>query len=127
MSTQATATGLAVSQRRKDRRFKQWNKASIKALPDHLYTPGRSGAEAFTYDLSLGGARIQSREPFEVGSQLSLRLELVRSSETVTIEGEVKWARLIESENIYEMGVAFNHSTSQTVMSLMKNLHDSKR
>ena len=109
---------------RKDRRIKQWNKASIKAS---TAPQGQIGAAAFTYDLSLSGARIHSPELFEVGSMVCLRIELVRSRETIAIEGEIKWARPSEAEGTYEMGVEFKHSSSQAVMILMKNLHDSKR
>ncbi|HSA94516.1 MAG TPA: PilZ domain-containing protein [Acidobacteriota bacterium] len=115
------------TQRRKDRRIKQWNKASIRALGEG---PGRGGlgeAEAFTYDLSLGGARVHSRELYEVGTPVRLRMELVRSSETVAIDGVIKWARQSQADGVYEMGVEFRHTSQQTILSLMKNLHDNKR
>ncbi len=108
---------------RKDRRFKQWNKAVIKATlgghdPQHPVE-----AKAFTYDLSLAGARVQSEERFEEGAVLRLQIELVRSRETISLEGLVKWIRRNESENVFEMGVEFLHSNGQTVLSLIRNLH----
>ncbi len=111
-------------QQRKDRRFKQWNKTTIKALPDINNPPGTAEAEAYTYDLSLGGARIHSEEPFAVGTALRLHIKLVRTRETVSLEAQVKWLKHDEAANFYEMGVQFHHSSSQTIMSLMKNLHD---
>lgn len=121
------STETEVSQRRKDKRVKQWNKARVQALSGKPSLTGQSGSEAYTYDLSLGGARIHSTELFAVGTLVRLRIELVRSRETVAIEGWIKWARPSEADGVYEMGVEFEHSSSQTIMSLMKNLHDNKR
>ncbi len=110
-------------QQRKDRRIRQWNKIVIKPLPqgqDHL---APNEVKAVTRDLSLGGARIQSAEPFELGTILRLNIELVRSQETVGLKGRVKWVKRDEDANVFELGVEFDHDTAQTVMILMKNLH----
>lgn len=111
-------------QKRKDRRFKQWNKAVIKAGPNGPNSHGPVEINAITYDLSLGGVRIHSAERFEEGTVLRLQIELVRSRETLSVAGRVKWVKRDEAENVFEMGVEFDHDTSQTIMSLMKNLHD---
>ncbi len=110
-------------QKRKDRRIKQWNKAVIKPLPQGQYPLPSDEVKAVTCDLSLGGARIHSPEPFELGTILRLKIELVRSRETISLKGQVKWVRRDEAENVFELGVEFDHETAQTVTSLMKNLH----
>lgn len=112
-------------QQRKDRRFKQWNKAMVMAIADGT-SFSHAEHEAFTYDLSLGGARIHSVQPFEVGTLLRLRIALVRTQEIISIEGRVRWLKQSEAENVYEMGVQFQHANSQTLMSLMKNLHEGR-
>jgi Tfp pilus assembly protein PilZ len=111
-------------QKRKDRRFKQWNKTVIGAAPNGPNSHGPAEVKAFTYDLSLGGARIHSAERFELGAVLRLNIELVRSRETVSLKGQVKWVKRDEIENVFELGVKFDHDTSKTIMSLMKDLHD---
>lgn len=113
-------------QKRKDRRFKQWNKTTIRAMAGGQDPAGASEIDAFTYDLSLGGARVHSKERFEVGTLLQLRIELVRSRETINLQGRVRWLRHDETEKVYEMGVEFDHATPRTFMSLMKNLHDGR-
>jgi Tfp pilus assembly protein PilZ len=110
-------------QKRKDRRFKQWNKIVIEAVPNGQNSHGPAEVKAFTFDLSLGGARIHSVERFELGDVLRINIELVRSRETVSVEGRVKWVKRDEIENVFELGVEFDHDTSQTIMSLMKDLH----
>ena len=112
---------------RKDRRFKQWNKTKITPLTDPRNSDGHPAVEAFTYDLSLGGARLHTAESFEVGTLLRLQIELVRTGETLRVEGVVKWRRWEDAANVYEMGVEFQHTSMVTVLSLMKNLHDGRR
>ena len=111
-------------QKRKDRRFKQWNKTVIGAAPNGLNSHGPAEVKAVTCDLSLGGARIRSVERFELGAVLRLNIELLRSGETISLKGQVKWVKGDEIGNVFELGVEFDHETSKTVMSLMKNLHD---
>lgn len=110
-------------QQRKDRRIKQWNKAVIKPLPKGQAPLPPAEVKAVTCDISLGGARIQSAEPFEPGTVLRLNIELVRSHETVILKGQVKWVKRDDAEKVFELGVEFDHETAQTVTSLMKNLH----
>ena len=110
-------------QKRKDRRIKQWNKAVIKPLPQGQDPLPSGEVKAVTCDLSLSGARIYSPEPFEVGTVLRLNIELVRSRETISLNGHVKWVKRDEAENVFELGVEFDHDTAQTITSLLKNLH----
>lgn len=111
---------------RKDRRFKQWNKTKITPLTDPRNSEGRPPVDAFTYDLSIGGARLHTVESFEVGTLLRLQIELVRTSEALRVEGVVKWRRWDDAANVFEMGVEFQHTSMVTVLSLMKNLHDGR-
>ncbi|HOW86628.1 MAG TPA: PilZ domain-containing protein [Candidatus Aminicenantes bacterium] len=128
MTPARTSHGPAAgTQKRKDRRFKQWNKTRIWPLTDQRRSAGQPGTEAFTYDLSIGGARIHSAEPFDVGSLLRLQIELVRTGETLRVEGIVKWRRREETADVFEMGVEFQHTSMVTVLSLMKDLHDGRR
>jgi Tfp pilus assembly protein PilZ len=110
-------------QQRKDRRIKQWNKAVIKPFPQGQGPLPPKEVKAVTCDLSLGGARIQSPQPFELGTVLRLNIELVRSHETVNLKGQVKWVKHDEAANVFELGVEFDHDTAQTITALMKNLH----
>lgn len=115
--------------KRKDRRFKQWNRTMIMPANGCEKNPGPVLAEAFTYDLSLGGARIHSLVRFDVGTALRLHIDLVRTKETLCVEGRVKWVKNGDGngdceDKIFEMGVEFDHANMQTVLSLMRDLHD---
>lgn len=113
-------------QKRKDRRFKQWNKTRIWDLTELRDPNGHHAIDGFTYDLSIGGARIHAMESFDSGTLLRLQIELVRTGETLRVEGVVKWRREMAG-SVYEMGVEFQHTSMVTVLGLMKNLHDARR
>lgn len=112
---------------RKDRRFKQWNKTKIYRFVGPRNTNGHPPVDAFTYDLSIGGARLHTSEAFDIESLIRLEVELVRTEDVLRVEAVVKWQRWDEMANVYEMGVEFQHSSMVTVLSLMKNLHDGRR
>lgn len=111
---------------RKDRRFKQWNKTKITKLVDPRNSNGHPPVDAFTYDLSIGGARLHTADSFDVGSLIRLEIELIRTDEVLRVEAVVKWRRWDDMANVYEMGVEFQHTSMVTVLCLMKNLHDGR-
>jgi hypothetical protein len=121
------APGPSGFKARKDRRFKQWNKTRITLLKDPRNSDGHPPVEAFTYDISIGGARIHSMEPFDIGSLIRLQIELVRSGESLRVEGLVKWRKRDQAASVYEMGVEFQHTSMVTVLALMKALHDGRK
>jgi c-di-GMP-binding flagellar brake protein YcgR len=110
-------------ERRKHRRFEQWNKAIIKSASGGEGILPRCPIDAYAWDLSLGGARIQSEESFPVGAVVRIHLELVRSRESVSIDGVVRWSRRNEKENICEFGIEFQECNQATLQAIMKNLY----
>lgn len=111
-------------QRRKDKRFKQWNKTMITPLEDGLGLRGAAESKAFTYDLSLCGAQVHAPDAFAVGTAVRLRILLARTMESVKLEGKVKWVKRHPHESGYQMGIEFFHETPQGFMTLMKELFE---
>ena len=115
-------------ERRKYRRFQQWNKAIIKSASGGQGILPRCPIDCCAWDLSLGGARIQCEETFPVGAVLRIHLELVRSREFVGLDGAVRWARWNEEQKVNEFGVEFQECTEETLQAIMRNLyHDADR
>ena len=110
--------------KRREKRFRQWNRAMIRAGGVGRNTFDREGTNAFTYDLSLGGARIHADKSYPVGTIIQIQIELSRTGQSVLIESEVKWLKENEVDNNWEMGVEFLHRLPKTLMALMKNLYD---
>ncbi len=112
-----------MKERRKHRRFQQWNKAIIQSASGVAGLLPRCPVDAYAWDLSLGGARIQSDEMFPVGAVLRLHLELVRSREYVGLDGDVRWSRWNEELKVYECGVEFRECVEATLQAIMRNLY----
>jgi c-di-GMP-binding flagellar brake protein YcgR len=111
-------------QRRKDKRFKQWNKTTITPLENGAGLRGAAEAKAFTYDLSLCGAQVHAPEAFPVGTDVRVRILLARTMDSVKLEGRVKWVKRHPHESGYQMGIEFFHETPQGFMTLMKELFE---
>ncbi len=117
-----------VTERRKHRRFQQWNKAIINSASGGQGPLPSCPVDAVAWDLSLGGARIQCEQGFPVGAVLRLHLELVRSREFIGIDGEVRWTRWNEELKTHECGVEFRECVEATLQAIMRNLyHDTDR
>ncbi len=110
--------------KRREKRFRQWNRAMIRAAEAGRTSFDSEGGNAFTYDLSLGGARIHAEKGYPVGTAIQVQIELSRTGQSVLIESEVKWVKENAAEGHWEMGVEFLHRLPRTLMSLMKNLYD---
>lgn len=106
--------------RRKERRLVERNKVLIKSPFDAFYP---KGINAFTFDISLGGARILSREFFDVGTVVKIQVELARTRQSVNIVAEVRWLNIREDDDIFELGVEFRHQISQSTLSLIRHLY----
>ena len=112
------------SERRKDRRVKQWNKTTVTPLEGGLGLRGAAESQAFTYDLSLCGAQVHAPDAFAVGTAVRLRILLARTMDSVKLEGRVVWVKRHPQESGYQMGVEFFHETPQGFLTLMKELFD---
>ncbi len=110
-------------ERRKHRRFQQWNKAIIQSASGVTGPLPRCPIDAAAWDLSLGGARIQCDESFPVGAVLRLHLELVRSREYVGLDADVRWSRWNEEQKVFECGVEFRECVEATLQAIMRNLY----
>jgi len=110
-------------ERRKYRRFQQWNKAIINSASGGQGVLPRCPVDAMAWDLSLGGTRIQCEESFPVGAVVRLHLELVRSREFIGVDAAVRWTRWNEEQKLHEFGVEFQECTESTLQAIMRNLY----
>ncbi len=109
---------------RKEKRIQERNAVFIKSAEELNETNNHGvGITAYTYDLSLGGARLAAPKYFPVGTVMRIVIELERTGQSVQVDGEVKWARPSSEDGVFEMGVEFLHNISQTILSLIRHLY----
>ena len=109
---------------RKDKRFMERNTVFIKSTSENGDAFYGHGINAHTHDLSLSGARICTPHYFPVGSVVRIVIDLERTHQSIKMDGEVKWTKKSEEDDdLFESGVEFLHSISQTLLSLIKHLY----
>ena len=108
--------------RRKEDRLRERNKVTIRA--PHSVN-GNKETNAYTYDISVGGARIFSKEFYDVGTFVRIQIELARTKQNLSVVGEVKWYQLLEDEDLFEIGIEFQHQISHSIVALIRHLYGS--
>ena len=109
-----------MKERRRDVRITEENRIVIEVS-------GAEGREvgdtirAFTKDLSLGGAMLETDKSFLPGTELKMTLYLSRSWQVVKVRGRVKWVKEID-QGLYEIGIEFIHEIPGGFMSLISHL-----
>ncbi len=112
---------------RKDKRFIERNTVFIKSTSESHEPPSNNGTNAHTHDISLSGARICTPQYFPVGSVVRIVIDLERTHQSIKVDGEIKWTKKSEEDDdLFESGVEFLHSISQTLLSLIKHLYAEK-
>jgi len=106
--------------KRKEDRIIERNNVSIK--PPVEMEKSR-GANAFTHDISLGGARILTKELFEVGSHIKIQIELAGTNELISLDGQVRWLNVKKEEDLFELGIEFKHKISNSVLCLIRHIY----
>ena len=113
-------------EKRREKRFQEKNEVLIRSAVNGKDASGHVGVNAITYDLSLAGAGIRSDQFFDVGTIIRVNINLERTGQSIKVDGEVKWFRKNEEEDVYELGVEFLHSISQTLLSLIRHLYSDR-
>ncbi len=108
---------------RKEKRIEERNTVVIRSEGTSGGDYASVGANAFTYDLSLGGTRLFTDRPFAVGTTIRIVIELAKTCQSIQVEGQVKWMKRNEPDGVYEVGVEFLHHISQTILTLIRHLY----
>jgi Tfp pilus assembly protein PilZ len=108
---------------RKEKRIEERNIVVIRSAGSPKGPSKNVGANAYTYDLSLGGTRLFTERPFDVGSNIRIIIELAKTCQSIQVDGEVKWVKKNDADGGYEVGVEFLHHISQTILTLIRHLY----
>jgi hypothetical protein len=109
-----------MKERRRDTRAQEENRVVIETTGPSNGKNGDS-VNAFTRDLSLGGARIETDQSFPIGTELKMTLYLSKSWQVVKLQGRVQWVKDVE-QGLFEIGIQFMHEIPSSIMSLITHL-----
>lgn len=74
-------------------------------------------------DLSVGGASLFTKQPFETGQELRLGVNLPDGSE-INTHATVRWVKAVPEKDAYASGVQFMHVSAKDSKKLVKFLED---
>lgn len=109
--------------KRKDKRFEEKNKVIIRFALEGHEANNRTGIKAITHDISLGGARIIAVKSYPVDTVMRIEINLSKSRQIIKLDGIVRWSKLSDDEETYELGIEFLHKISKSVLSLIRHLY----
>ena len=112
-----------MSERRREKRFKDDNKVAMQSILEGKDINGSIDINALTCDISPGGARILTHKFYPFDSILKIQIDLSDSKQLIELEGKVKWIKKMDEDDIFEIGVEFLHSVSQTILALLEHLY----
>ncbi len=112
-------------ERRKERRVLEENLVKIEISGT---APGAEGrvVNAFTRDISLGGARIMTDTDFPVGDEFKMLITLSKSKHIIKLRAVVRWSKQVDS-GIFELGIEFLHGVPASVLTLIDHLYGKDR
>lgn len=112
-------------ERRKEKRINEENRVRIELSGT---APGEESraVNAFTQDISLGGARMITDTGIEVGSEFKMIITLSRTKNIIKLRAVVRWVRPVDT-GIYELGIEFLHGVPASVLTLINHLYGKEK
>ncbi len=112
-----------MSEKRREKRLRDENKAVVQSVREGNDLNKRIDINALTCDISPGGAKILTHKFYPFDSTIRIQIDLSNSGQILTVDGKVKWIKKMDDEELFEIGVEFLHSISQTILALLEHLY----
>ena len=113
-------------ERRREDRILEEDKVVIELLTNGQIPGEESIINALTKDISPGGLRIMTNVLLPVGTTLKLEIVLSQRRRRLHAGGVVRWARSVYEEELYEMGIEFDHISPEDKMLLLEHTYRQK-
>lgn len=107
-----------MDERRKAKRLKDVNEITITVISGEENLPKGKNFFNYSKDISVSGARIQSKSYLPVDTLLNIDFTLKTLHEQITTLGQVKWIKAIFDDEAYEAGLEFVNTTSEAIKKL---------
>lgn len=118
---------MKMEEKRKEKRFEEENRVLIELASIDKVTGLKKKLNAFTRDISVGGAKVMTDTYFPVDTEFEITLYLSTSRQLIKMRGKVKWISRFQDEELYEIGVEFEHRISKTILAMMLHIYDEQK
>jgi len=112
-----------MKERRKDPRINEENKIVLSPGPGGRRRRSKKVCCCLTRDISMGGIRVLTNAPFEVGSRLDVELTLTRSKTIVRAVAQVREVKELSGKNSYDMGLEFAKISPADELVLIEHIY----
>ncbi|MEN6311410.1 MAG: PilZ domain-containing protein [Acidobacteriota bacterium] len=112
-----------MKERRKDPRINEENKIVLGPVADGRRRRSKKTCCCLTRDISMGGIRVVTDAPFEVGSRLDVELTLTRSKAIVRAVAQVREVKKLSGEDAYDMGLEFARISPADELALIEHIY----
>jgi c-di-GMP-binding flagellar brake protein YcgR len=93
--------------RRRDVRIVEENKVVVSMMTGEVRPGTPTVYYSLTRDISMGGVRIMTVAPLEVGARVRLEIALARSRKRIRAIAEVRWVRELYDREVFDVGLQF--------------------
>jgi len=93
--------------RRRDIRIVEENKVVVSLMTGEIHTGVPTVYHSLTRDISMGGVRLMTVAPLEVGARVRLEITLGRSRKRIRAIAEVRWVRELYGREVFDVGLQF--------------------
>lgn len=108
---------------RKDKRFGERDNVLIKHTGKAPEIGASGVTNAYTRDISMTGAQIRTKLDLPVGSVIRIVIDLKRTRQSLSVDGEVIWTRKSEKGRQFDIGIKFLHCVPDTILLLITNFY----
>ncbi len=93
--------------RRRDVRLVEENKVVVSLMTGEVRPGVPAVYYSLTRDISMGGVRLMTAAPLDVGSRVRIDITLGRSRKRIRAVAEVRWVRDLYASEVFEVGLQF--------------------
>ena len=93
--------------RRRDIRIVEENKVVLSLMTGEVHPGVPTVFHSLTRDISMGGVRVMTGAPLEVGARVRLEITLGRSRKRIRAIAEVRWVRELYGREVFDVGLQF--------------------
>lgn len=112
--------------RRRDIRIVEENKVVLSLMTGKVRPGVPNVFYSLTRDISMGGLRIMTVAPLEIGARVRLDITLGRSRKRIRAVAEVRWVRDLYAREVFEVGLQFVELEPDAEFALMDHIFGGK-
>lgn len=116
-----------MKERRRDIRIVEENKVVVSLMTGEVHPGTPTVFYSLTRDISMGGVRIMTAAPLEVGTRVRLEITLAKSHKRIRAVAEVRWTRELYAREVFDVGLQFVGLEPEAEMALMDHIYGPKK